>query len=143
MTDVYYVHRGGLLSLSALSVFFMATDYLREDEIGKDMIAQKSKEGLKAFTPILNDGKVVDWMREVGINRKKSHNWIILNHGELIDFYWMSYGDKDSMFISEIFRKINAKSSLSPDFIYRQVYEEYTFFRSFTALREIKKLYPA
>ena len=148
MADIFYAHRTRPLRLSALSVVWIASDQFKQDEIDKiseDTIAHMSKDGLRVLNPILNDKRVTDWMRKVGIKWKTPHNWIVMHQGELIEFYWMSYGDKDPVFISDLFKKImNMKGgSLPPDFTYRVAYDEYTFFGSLAALREITKLYPA
>ena len=142
MADIFYTHRAGLLSLSALTVFYIALDRFKEEEISEQEVARMSKEGLRVFGPILNNRKVTGWMRELGINWKKRHNWIIMTQGELIEFYWMSYGDKDPIFISNLFRKILdvRTDPLPSDFTYQVAYDEYRFSQNLAACREIMEL---
>ncbi len=53
MADIFYAHRGGLFTLSAVTVGFIASDRFKGDEINEHAIARMSKEGLKFLNPIL------------------------------------------------------------------------------------------
>ncbi len=95
-------------------------------------------------------------MREVGIRWKKPHNWIIMirpvedlskwdyprldsadwPENLLIEFYWMSYGEKDPEFIFNLFMRTGP---LPPDFTYQPAHSKYSFSRSLTTCKEIIK----
>ena len=161
MVDIFYAHRGGLLTLSAVTVYYMASDRFKNDEVNEHAVAYMSEEGLKLLNPILNDRKVNTWMREIGIRWKKSHNWIIMVQSVenlskwdysqldsdgwpeklLIEFYWMSYGEKNPEFIFDFFMRLDVKTGpLPPDFTYQPAYSKYSFSRDLATCREIMKL---
>ena len=139
--DIFYVHRDRPLKLSALSVLCIASNRFEEHEINDDLVAKMSKEGLKVFNPILNNNKVTDWMRELGISWKKPHHYIVMSQeNSLIEFYWMGYSGKNPD-VTGLFWEIDVKAGpLPPDVTYQTAYNEYTFYDSLKTYREMTKL---
>ena len=141
--DIFYVHRDRPLKLSALSVLYLASNRFGRHEISDDLLANMSKEGLKVFRSILNNSKVNNWMRELGISWKKPHHYIVMSQqNSLIEFYWMGYSGKNPD-AANLFWMIDIEAEggpLSPDFTYHTVHKEYTFYDRLETYREMTKL---
>ena len=48
MVDVFYAHRGGLLTLSAVTVCYMASDRFKNDEVNEHAVAYMSEYWIEA-----------------------------------------------------------------------------------------------